>query len=75
MPCIVLLFLLTALREPLSDHHAQMLTTCGRFRLWRDHAAPLRRATSYGLADLFCYVARFAVVQIKISRHLHRQCE
>jgi DNA-binding CsgD family transcriptional regulator len=30
---IVLLFLLTALREPLSDHHAQMPTTSGRFRL------------------------------------------
>ena len=33
--------------------------------------APLRDS----LADLFCYVTRFAVVQFEISRHLHRQCE
>jgi transposase InsO family protein len=35
----------TALREPLSDRHAQMPTPCGRFRLWRDHAVRLHRAT------------------------------
>jgi hypothetical protein len=33
--------------------------------------APLR----YGLADLFCYVARFAVGQFEISSHLLSQCE
>jgi len=42
---LVLLFLLIALREPLSDHHAQMPMPCGRSRLWRDHVVRLRRAT------------------------------
>jgi len=37
----------------------------------RGNVAPLRD----GLADLFCYVARFAVVQFEISRDLQRQRE
>ncbi len=37
----------------------------------RGFIAPLRDS----LADLFCYVARFAVVQIEIPRHLHCQRE
>jgi hypothetical protein len=37
----------------------------------RGFVAPLR----YGLANLLCYFAGLAVLQIEIPRHLHRQSE